>query len=157
MKIFELSEQKEQLTPAIKYFWSCWGNEKNYPFYEDCIKHSLDVKNSLPKFYIGLQGDEIICSYALLVNDLISRQDLMPWFACLYVNEGHRNKGLAAQLLTHGLEQAAGKGFQQLYLSTDLQNFYERKGWKKQTTGLNFSGETIDIFSKPTNGSLRSR
>ena len=150
MKIFELSQGKTDLDSAIKYFWNCWGNEKNYAFYEDCIKHSLDERNSLPKFYIGLEDGEIIGSYALLVNDLISRQDLMPWFACLYVNEAHRNKGLAAQLLTHGLAQAASKGFAKLYLSTDLQNFYERKGWQKQTTAFNFLGEPITVYSKNT-------
>ena len=66
----------------VSYFVSCWGNENNFKFYEDCIINSIDVKVPLPKFYLALDDTgSIIGSYALLTNDLISRQDLMPWFA----------------------------------------------------------------------------
>ncbi len=52
-----------------------------------------------------LDNDEIIGSYALLTNDIISRQDLMPWFACLFVNENYRNQGLAEELISHGFKR----------------------------------------------------
>ena len=150
MKIFELSEKLELLDEAIEYFWRRWGNESNYNFYEDCIKNSFQQENKIPKFYIGVKNAEIICSYALITNDLISRQDLVPWFACLYVNESERNNGIAEQLLDHGLEQSKMKGYQKLYLSTDLINYYERKGWNQDGFGYGFSGDKIKIYSKLT-------
>jgi len=150
MEIFELSERMEFFDKAVNYFWSCWGNEKNHNFYEDCMKHSLDSANSIPKFYIALEGDEIIASYALIVNDLISRQDLVPWFACLFVNEEHRNKGIAEALLNHALSEGKRKNYDNLYLSTDLENFYEAKGWEEIGKGFGFSGGDIKIYSKST-------
>lgn len=150
LKIIELSEQPEIIPTATTYFWKCWGNSSNFIFYEDCIKHSTNPDRSLPKFYVGLIQDEIVCSYALLVNDLISRQDLMPWFACLHVNESHRKQGIAERLLDHGLTQAKNKGFEALYLSTDLENFYERKHWTHFGTGYGFSGGNIKIYKKET-------
>lgn len=152
MQITELSQTPALTEKAIRYFWSCWGNESNFKFYEDCILHSTDPSKPLPKFYMGLINNEIIASYALLTNDIISRQDLYPWLACLFVNPEHRNKGYASQLLLHGLKEAERKGFDTLYLSSDLENFYERKGWTPHSVGYNIVDQGITIFSKSTFG-----
>ncbi|BBE16680.1 acetyltransferase, family [Aquipluma nitroreducens] len=109
IEIIELSHRMNLLLDGITYFWNCWGNDSNYKFYKNCIENSLNDKNSLPKFYLALLENEIVGSYALLTNDIISRQDLMPWFACLFVNEEQRNKGIAEQLLQHGLTEAYKK------------------------------------------------
>jgi predicted N-acetyltransferase YhbS len=148
MEIIEISERRDLLDKAVEYFWKCWGNENNFKFYQNCILNSLDINKSLPKFYVVLNDNEIIASYALLTNDIISRQDLYPWFACLYVNPEHRNKGIAGQLLSHGLAQANDKGFSRLYLSTDLDDFYEKKGWEFHATGYNIDDSAIKIYSK---------
>jgi GNAT superfamily N-acetyltransferase len=152
IEIRELSEIPELTKVAVRYFWECWGNDTNFNFYHDCIVHSLDKDKFLPKFYLAVHEGNIIGSYALLVNDIISRQDLMPWFACLFVNEAHRNKGIADQLLKHGLKQAKAKGFGSLYLSTDLENFYERKGWTYFGIGYGVSGGENKMYAKSTSG-----
>jgi len=150
MKIYELSEKPEKLEEAIQYFWKCWGNDSNLIFYDDCIRNSLNKEIKIPKFYIAIESNEIIGSYALLTNDIISRQDLMPWFACLFVNESYRKKGHAEMLLTHGLNQAKRKGFDNLFLSTDLINFYEKKGWTEYGKGFGVTGNEFKIYSKST-------
>lgn len=150
MEIKELSQVPHLLDIAIDYFWKEWGNNSNHAFYKDCMMHSLDVEKSLPKFYLGFLGEEIIGSYALLTNDIISRQDLMPWFACLLVNEDKRGQGFGEQLLTHGLQQAKEKGFKKLYLSSDLVNFYEKKGWTHNCHGYNVFGDAFKIYEKMT-------
>lgn len=147
-RIIELSEIPELLENAVEYFWNCWGNENNFKFYRDCIIHSTDKNKKLPKFFVIVQEKQIIASYALLTNDIISRQDLYPWLACLHVNEEHRNKGIASQLLIHGVNETANMGYPFLYLSSDLENFYEKRGWKHCANGFNtFDGE-IKIYTK---------
>ena len=150
IEIIELSHRMNLLHDGIIYFWNCWGNDSNYKFYKNCIENSLNDKNSLPKFYLVLLENEIVGSYALLTNDIISRQDLMPWFACLFVNEEQRNKGIAEQLLQHGLTEAYKKGFEKLYLSTHLNTFYENKGWKHIANGYHVDDSEIKIYEKPT-------
>ena len=59
----------------------------------NCILNSFDEQIKLPKFYLAIEENKILGSYALLTNDLISRQDLMPWLGCLFVNEENRGKG----------------------------------------------------------------
>ena len=150
MNIIEISERTDLIDKAVDYFWKCWGNDNNFQFYRDCIVNSLDKKKSLPKFYILLKDEEIIASYALLTNDIISRQDLYPWLACLFVNPENRNKGIAEQLLHHGLQETKNKGFESLFLSSVLENLYERKGWTHTTNGYNIFDSEIKIFSKQT-------
>lgn len=148
INIIELSERLDLMDKAVEYFWTCWGSDSNRIFYKDCIEHSVSAENALPKFFVVLENNEIIASYALLVNDIISRQDLVPWFACLFVNETHRKQGIAEQLLTHALEQAKLKGYDTLYLSSDLENFYERKGWTYFGDGYNVFGDLNRMFKK---------
>ena len=75
---------------------------------------------------------------------------LMPWLACLYVNETHRNQGLAEQLLAHSLAEAQRKGFDHLYLSTDLVDFYEKKGWQLYTTAYGIGGDAFKVYQHAT-------
>lgn len=150
MKIELITKENNLLEQGIEYFWKCWGSETNFDFYKDCIQNSNADISSLPKFFVLLEKDTIIGSYALLVNDLISRQDLMPWFACLHVNEEYRGRGLAEKLLNHGLNESEKRGFDTLYLSTDLKEFYEKKGWSFYANGYGVSGDEFKIYSKPT-------
>lgn len=150
IEITELSKRTDLIGKAIDYFWNCWGNEVSYNFFKDCISNSLNKKDSLPKFYLALVNDEIIGSYALVTNDIISRQDLIPWFACLFVNKEHRNKGIAGQLLKHSLDEARIKGYDQLYLKTNLQGFYERYEWTYFADGFNIDDKKIKIYTKST-------
>ncbi len=150
MEILELSEKPALIEEAIDYFWTCWGSESNHIFYKDCMLNSMKNDVLLPKFYIALIDNKIIGSYALLTNDIISRQDLMPWFACLFIDEEHRNQGLAAELLNHGLQQANSKGYKHLYLSTDLEGYYEKKGWHHMCEGYGVGGDEFKIYTKET-------
>jgi len=151
MKIELITKESSLLGKGIEYFWKRWGNESNFVFYKDCIENSFSDNKILPKFYLTMDNDKIIGSYALVTNDIISRQDLMPWFACLFVNENYRNRGLAEELLKHGLNESQKKGFDTLYLSTDLKNFYEKKGWNYYSNGYGVSGDELKIYSKETN------
>ena len=144
--IAEVDKQYSPIETAIDFFWSCWGSESNRPFYEDCIRHSVFDSQALPKFYVLLQGQAIIGSYALLRNDIISRQDLVPWLACLYVQEGFRGRGLATRLLRHGLTESAKLSFPYLYLSTDIEGFYEKNGWTYLQEGYGLNGDPFRIY-----------
>lgn len=151
MKIELIKKGSDLLEKGVEYFWRHWGNELNFDFYKDCIENSISDHKSLPKFYLMLDRDKIIGSYALLTNDIISRQDLMPWFACLFVEENYRSQGLAEELITHGLAESKKKGFNILYLSADLNGFYEKKGWNYHSKGYGVSGDEITIYSKEIN------
>ena len=148
MKVAQINKDNDLLEKGAEFFWKCWGTESNFNFYKDCIVQSVNNSKTLPKFYVLLDNQEIIGSYALLINDIISRQDLCPWLACLYIDEQYRNKGLAANLIEDGIKEALKYGYDTLYLSTNLNGFYERKGWTFIGTGYNVFGGNVKIYSK---------
>jgi len=150
MEISELSNMPGMTERALKYFYNCWSKSLDYSFVRDCIVYSFERHLKLPKFYILHDDSEIIGSYALLNNDLISRQDLMPWFGCLYINQSHRNQGLAGKLIRHGIEETRNKGFEILYLKTLLVGFYEKRGWIHICNGRNTNGQERKIYSIST-------
>jgi GNAT superfamily N-acetyltransferase len=151
MNIESINKNSKLLEKGIEYFWKQWGNTSNFNFYKDCIENSIYDDKSLPKFYLMLDEGKIIGSYALLINDLISRQDLFPWFACLFVDENYRNRGLANKLIKHSIDESRKGGFGTIYLSTELNDFYEKKGWEYYSKGYTAFGDSIKIYSKKLN------
>ncbi|MEK4247374.1 GNAT family N-acetyltransferase [Psychrobacillus sp. FSL K6-2684] len=149
MQIIELQERNNLFEKAIQVFWKEWGNEHNYKFYEDAMIHSCRFSD-IPRFYVMIEEEEIIGTYALLRNDLNSRQDLCPWLACLFVKEEYRGREIGLMLLQHSLKEAASKGYDKLYLSTDLEGYYEKYGWKNNGVVYGVSGDHIKLYEKET-------
>ncbi len=112
----------------MDYIHSKWGGSpKSYPFYKDAIYHSSLGENHLPRFYLLLKEKEIIGCAALLTNDYISRQDLYPWLACLFVEGGQERGGRAfGSLLMEFVEkEAKDLAFPAVYLTTEHDGYYE--------------------------------
>lgn len=149
-RIYQLRDKPEYFEDAVRLFWNVWGTEQNYKFYEDCLLHSMNVRSDLPRFYIAIQQEAIIGTYALLRNDLISRQDLFPWLACLYVVPERRGQMIGAKLLRHALGEANRKGYDNLYLCTDLEGYYEKLGWSRLANGYGVTGDLTSIYSAAT-------
>ncbi|MCI3919181.1 GNAT family N-acetyltransferase [Paenibacillus sp. TRM 82003] len=150
LEVYELKHKAEYFERAVQLFWSQWGTEQNYKFYHDCMFHSINIGSELPSFYIALEKEVIIGTYALLRNDLISRQDLFPWLACLYVSPEQRGRKNGALLLKHALQETRIKGHDKLYLCTDLNGYYEKYGWSHLTNAYLFTGDETKIYESST-------
>lgn len=150
MEIIELRKQNELFKEAVQVFWRQWGSESNLAFYEDAMVHSCTTSSDIPRFYVAVEEGEIVGTYALLRNDLNSRQDLVPWLACLYVKEDQRGKAIGSRLLQHGLQEAAKKGYDTLYLTTDLEHYYEKYGWQENGIVYGMTGGSIKLYQKAT-------
>lgn len=90
MKIINIKDYSLGIDEAIKYYHSKWGNDKNYSFFHDAMVHSSDSDSGLPRFYILLKDENIIGCCGLIVNDFISRHDLLPWLAGIYIEKSER-------------------------------------------------------------------
>ncbi|WP_028778917.1 GNAT family N-acetyltransferase [Shimazuella kribbensis] len=150
MEIMELSQRKDLFNEAVHAFWKQWGNEQNYKFYQDCMLHSCQTTEEIPRFYIALLNQTIIGTYALIRNDLNSRQDLFPWLACLYVSPEHRGKKIGSHLLEHATQEAYKKGYRKFYLTTDLEGYYEKYDWTHTSEAYGISGSSLKVYEKRT-------
>ena len=149
-QVYELKDKVDQLENAVHMFWNQWGTDQNYNFYRDCMLHSMKSESDFPTFYIAVQNNSIIGTYALLRNDLISRQDIFPWLACLYVVPECRGQNIGARLLQHALHETRKRGQDNLYLCTDLDGYYEKLGWIHIANGYIFNGEETKIYTAST-------
>lgn len=150
MEILNIQERSDLFEESVKVFWEQWGNETNYDFYEDCMRHSSTEMDAIPRFYIAVDDNEIIGTYALLRNDINSRQDLFPWLACLYVKPTYRGRLIGEILLEHGLNVTAKLGYKKLYLSSDLEGYYEKYGWVNSAVTYGPFGGSIKVYEKMT-------
>ncbi|KIL48563.1 hypothetical protein KR50_13360 [Jeotgalibacillus campisalis] len=75
---------------------------------------------------------------------------MYPWLACLYVEEGFRGKEVGSMLLQHGLKEAFEKGYRTLYLSTDLEGYYEKYDWTHSGNMYGPDGGQIKLYEKST-------
>jgi GNAT superfamily N-acetyltransferase len=135
IKILGIRENPELLEMGTKFFHGAFGNKDNYMLYLDCITHSITTESTLPRWFLAMKGDAIVGGCGLITNDFISRMDLWPWLAALYVVESERGRGLGGKLLAHGVGEAGKLGFPKVYLTTDHDSYYERYGWQHIGTG----------------------
>lgn len=146
-EIINVRDYAGGLVEASRYIHSIWGRPDNFEFYRDCIEHSSLDTNSIPRFYLMLDQDRIIGCYALITNDLISRQDLWPWLACLWVEPDYRGRELGKHLLAHGISEAKRIGYKRVYLTTDHDGYYERYGWQRIEDGYDLRGDKGRIYT----------
>lgn len=145
-EIINVNDHQNGLDEAVKYIHSIWGNSANLPFYRDAISHSSLLGKPLPRFYLMLDEEKIIGCYALLTNDLISRQDLWPWFACVFIDKNYRGSQLGYELMKNGIAEARKLGYKTLYLTTDHDGYYEKYGWIRMEDGYEFNGDCTRIY-----------
>jgi N-acetylglutamate synthase-like GNAT family acetyltransferase len=135
------------LDQAAAYFHKAWSGITR-SFYLDAMTHSSLEGKPLPRFYLLLKNGSIIGCYGLVTNDFISRHDLYPWFAALYVEESERGLELGSRLLEHATQEAAKAGFPTLYLTTDHDGYYEKYGWTRIEDGYERDGTPCRIYSR---------
>ena len=148
LEIVNVKEYSEGIEQAVKYIHGVWGKADNYMYYYDAIVHSSNSEKSIPRFYLLLRDGEIIGCYGLVTNDFISRHDLYPWFACLYIEEQERGNNLGELLMEHAEKEAKKSGFSAIYLTTDHDGYYEKFGWKRIEDGYELNDKKTRIYDK---------
>lgn len=129
MKIISVREHPEYKNRIIAFLQKSWS-EVLPEIYSDCIKHCIGSPNPLPQWYVLESDGQFIGCAGLITNDFISRMDLYPWLAALYIDEQFRGNSYALLLIEKAKEDAKNAGFEKLYLSTDHVGYYEKYGWK---------------------------
>lgn len=148
--IVNVHDHADGIEKCIEYFHAKWGSQDNFLYFADAIRHSSS-QGAIPQFYVLVHEhdkERIVGCYGLIINDFISRHDLYPWFSSLFIEPEHRGKRLSERLLAHAAQQAANMGYKQLYLTTDLDGFYEKSGWQRMADGISVTGAPTRIYCK---------
>ena len=145
MEITELRNYLEFKDTIIEWMNNEFGNEDSYHFYENIVNHSL-IENKLPITFVAVEDGKLLGTVGVWRGDLLSRQDLFPWLSALIVNSEYRNAGVGKKLQDYVLQYAKNKGYDEIFLYTDLKNYYEKNNWEKYDIGYEYTGTEISIY-----------
>ena len=128
MEILKLRDNPELAERAAQWFHSKWHIPLSA--YKESIAECLSNKESIPQWYLAMEGEKIVGGLGVIENDFHERKDLRPNVCAVYVEKPHRCKGIAGKLLNYVCEDMKSFGIDTLYLMTDHTSFYERYGWE---------------------------
>lgn len=140
-----LKNHPQHINTIVHWLYNEFGSEASKKFYKDIVNHSL-IEGHLPITFIAIENNEVIGTVGIWRGDLLSRQDLSPWFSALYVRKDCRSKGIGVQLQKYALNYCKSQGYKEIYLYTDIENYYERTGWEFMSNGYEYSGDKINIY-----------
>lgn len=123
-----LKNEPERLQQAASWFHEKWGIPLEA--YLESMKDSLQENAVIPRWYMTMDGDNIIGGLGVIENDFHDRKDLTPNVCAVYTEEPFRKQGIAGKLLNHVCADMKKEGIGTLYLVTDHTGFYERYGWE---------------------------
>lgn len=140
--LYQASQHAEQVTD---WLWQAFGSAESRDFFAAIVANS-QREGEMPLTFIALEDEKPLGTVGLWRCDLISRQDLWPWLAALYIDEGQRGKGLGERLQRHVVDYARGLGFESLFLYSTCKAYYERFGWQYIGDGLDYPAQPVHLY-----------
>ncbi len=147
MNIVPLSAVPHHATHITDWLWQAFGDGTSREFYSSIVRSSLNGAD-FPVTFVALENDVPLGTIGFWRCDLISRQDLYPWAAALYVDEAARGKGVSEALQQHVIDFARGRGYQRLWLWSTFGGYYERFGWQYQCDALEFPDVQVKVYAR---------
>lgn len=141
MEIFDLKEKREFLKEVMELELLEWSDEvtnKEERINKKIEKYNRFVNDNSFCKLILVDNNELVGFISLFPYDGDEEKDLTPWYATMYVKKEYRGKGYSKLLNDAILEVARNRGFKEVYLKTELINYYEKFGAlpvKKLSTG----------------------
>lgn len=90
----------------------------------------LQSKRHTPFAAVALSDSKPVGVACLVEHDMVTRKDLSPWLASVFVPPEHRGKGIGTALTRRIMDEAKALDVGTLYLFTpDRETFYSRLGW----------------------------
>ncbi|MDE1266222.1 GNAT family N-acetyltransferase [Vibrio aestuarianus] len=147
-QIYNVNNSPKSVIECAKYIHSKWGSQENYLYFENAILNSSKIEDSIPQFYVLVNGDEIVGCFGLIINDFVSRHDLYPWFSSLFIEPVHRGNSLSKTMFDYASKVVKSMGYSSMYLTTDHDGLYEKFGWERIEDAYEPSGEATRVYRR---------
>ncbi len=132
LEVFNIKDKLEYLDEVanLEYLeWASKPNENSKQRIENKINkiiNNLD-RNNFCKLIL-LKDDKLIGFISLFDTDGDEKKEFTPWYATMYVKKEYRGNGYSKILNKAILNEARKRGFNKVYLKSDLNNYYEKFG-----------------------------
>ena len=146
MIIHPLYAAPQHASCVTEWLWRAFGADAlPRAFFASIVEHS-QTPGALPITFVAVEGERLLGTVGLWRCDLISRQDLYPWMAALYVAPEARGQGLAGKLQQHVIGYAIAQGYTELFLYSACRDFYEHFGWQYIGEGLDYPASAVSLY-----------
>lgn len=115
------------------WYYDWWGAKAGclHAQVAEIVANSQQNGGRLPQLYVAVDRNEAVGAFMIsMSDDLLSRPDVYPWLANVYVAENRRRMGIGRFMLDKIGEVMKGIGIRELYLYTHHVGLYEKFGWK---------------------------
>lgn len=132
LEVFNIKDKLEYLDEVANLEYLEWASKPNENFKQrienkiNKIINNLD-RNNFCKLIL-LKDDKLIGFISLFDTDGDEKKELTPWYATMYVKKEYRGNGYSKILNKAILNEARKRGFNKVYLKSDLNNYYEKFG-----------------------------
>lgn len=147
LRIYNLVEHKKYIPTVAKWVYDEWSSKYGERF-EVTLKKTENTcnENKIPLTLIAFIDNEPVGVVALWENDLESRRDIRPYMATLYVIPEERGKGIGKKLMEAAIQKAKELGEKRIYLITNIDNLYEKFGWKLLSKEKTRHGNEVNLY-----------
>ena len=152
MTIDYLANHRSSIPKLARYFFDEWRSvydERNMAL--DDVSASFEARaniDSLPLTLVAIDGDEVIGTGSLKLDDLELRPQFSPWLGGLFVVPEHRNQGVATALIERLVHEARRLDVTVLYLWTpSAESLYANLGWNT-IERLDYCGYAVSVMKQ---------
>ncbi|MBN1217813.1 MAG: GNAT family N-acetyltransferase [Anaerolineae bacterium] len=87
--------------------------------------------HQIPETFVAVADKQLVGMASIDPHDMVTRPNLSPWLAAVYVAPEFRLKGIGSRLVRAVMQEAAVLELDRIYLFTPNKiNFYNRLGWQ---------------------------
>lgn len=132
MKVYNILDKMEFLEEVVTLEHDEWADDKESDRLNR-IKHKIEkVRKNLSKDnfckLILVDNNTLVGFISIFPSDCDECEDLTPWYATMYVKKEYRGKGYSKILNDAILEEAKRRNYTEIFLKTDLINYYDKFG-----------------------------
>lgn len=134
MEIYNIKDKLQYLEEIVNLSHNEWSSRiLREAEMKEWVKNKISkIKSMLNrKDYcklILLDEDKLVGFISNFPTDGDERNDLSPWYATMFVKEEYRGKGYSKILNDAILKEAKARGFERIYLKSNLKGYYDKFG-----------------------------
>jgi len=132
MKVCNLKDNLQFLQEVVTLEYNEWADNPQKD-YDKRIENKYDkVRKLLDRDdfckLVLVDNDKLIGFISIFPHDSEELPELTPWYATMYIKSEYRGKGYSRILNDAILKEAKKRKYKEIYLKTELNNYYEKFG-----------------------------
>jgi N-acetylglutamate synthase-like GNAT family acetyltransferase len=131
ISITTIRERTDLLSVIARWLWDEWYRADGMTLSEAMALYEPGLSDGLPQTFVLLEGEAVIGTASLSLQDLRERPELTPWLAGVYIAPRRRGHGYVYPLIAAVEHRCRSASIKTLWLHTNTaEQVYRRAGWE---------------------------